>query len=209
MRRKLLILGAGGHGKVVADIALSMDIYESISFLEDNPMVSVGNGLSILDTIENVKKYIDKYELFVAFGDNESRAAKMQECMNNGGKIATLIHPSVIISSNVVIGSGTVIMPGSIINCNSVIGQGCIINTATTVDHDNTIGDYVHLSPGVHLAGTVYIGNHSWLGIGSVVKNNISIADNCIIGAGAVVLKNIDEAGVYIGIPARLKHTRG
>lgn len=203
MKDKLLIIGASGHGKVVADIALKMNKWNKIAFLDDNENIKLILGLEILGKSTEVLKYIDEYDIFVGIGNNAIRE-KMQEKLGSfNASIATLIHPSVVIGVDVTIGAGTAVMAGSIINPSTEIGKGCIINTGATVDHDNLIKDYVHISPGAHLAGTVTIGQGSWLGIGSVIRNNVDITNRCIIGAGTVVVKSITEPGTYIGVPAR------
>ncbi|KRG15759.1 acetyltransferase [Virgibacillus soli] len=202
MKKKLLIIGASGHGKVVADIALKMKKWRYIAFLDDNQNIKSSLELDVIGKTVEIHDYIKDYDIFVGIGNNEIRARFHEELEKNGASIATLVHPDSIIGGNVNIASGTVVMAGVIINCGTSIGKGCIINTGSTIDHDNNIGEFVHISPGVHLAGTVKIGNSSWLGIGSIVSNNLSIGNKCKIGAGAVVVKDITEAGTYIGIPA-------
>ncbi|MBD7970569.1 acetyltransferase [Paenibacillus gallinarum] len=202
MRNKLLIIGAGGHGRVIADIALQMEKWKSIGFLDDSNTKPY-MGLHVLGTTQNLSEYIDEYEIIVGIGDNSKRKEVNDLIESFGAEIPVLIHPNAVIGSQVVLGMGTVVMAGVVVNCCSVIGKGCIINTGSTIDHDNSIEDFVHISPGVHLAGSVNVGYGSWLGIGSVVSNNIKINNNCILGAGSVVVKDITEAGVFAGIPAK------
>ncbi|WP_342580948.1 acetyltransferase [Ureibacillus sp. FSL W7-1570] len=203
MKNKLLIIGASGHGKVVADIALKMNKWESISFLDDNQNLKSSMGIDVIGTTKDVHKFIDSHDVIVGIGNNSTRE-KIQSMLEKlGASIPVLIHPSAIIGNDVEIGIGTVVMAGVVINCCTKIGKGCIINTSATIDHDNIIEDFVHISPGAHLAGTVKVGQGSWLGIGSIVRNNIIITQNVNIGAGAVVVKNITESGTYIGIPAK------
>lgn len=203
MKNKLLIIGASGHGKVVADIALKMNKWESISFLNDNQNLKSSMGIDVIGTTKDVHKFIDSHDVIVGIGNNSTRE-KIQNMLEIlGASIPVLIHPSAIIGNDVEIGIGTVVMAGVVINCCTKIGNGCIINTSATIDHDNIIEDFVHISPGAHLAGTVKVGQGSWLGIGSIVRNNIIITQNVNIGAGAVVVKNITESGTYIGIPAK------
>lgn len=203
MKKKLLIIGASGHGKVVADIALKIGKWEDIVFLDDNESIKRSMGIEVIDTSEHVFKYINEYEIFVGIGDNMTRQLLQQKLQTVGAKIPTLIHPDTVIGTQVEIGKGSVVMAGAIINCCTKIGKGCIINTGSTIDHDNCIEDFVHISPGSHLAGAVSVGKESWLGIGSVVSNNIKIISNCQIGAGSVVVKDVTEPGIYIGVPAR------
>ncbi|QWI13769.1 acetyltransferase [Bacillus mycoides] len=203
MKKKLLIIGAGGHGKVIADIALKMNKWEYISFLDDSEDVKASMGIEIIDKSTSFSKYIRNYDFFVGIGNNSIREKIQEQLESLGASIPILIHPTAIIGEQVFLGVGTVVMAGAVINCCTKIGKGCIINTASTIDHDNVIEDYAHISPGAKLAGTVKIGRSTWLGIGSVISNNITITDKCNVGAGAVVIRDITELGTYVGVPAR------
>lgn len=202
MKNKLLIIGAGGHGKVIADIAIKIHKWERIFFLDDK-LIGNSMDIEIIDKLDEALKYTKDYDIVVAIGNNFLRKEIQENIESNGGTIATLVHPNAIIGEQVEIGNGSVIMAGTVINCCSKIGKGCIINTGSTIDHDNVIEDYVHISPGSHLAGTVRIRENSWIGIGSTVTNNVTITSNVIIGAGSVVVKDIIEAGTYVGSPAK------
>lgn len=192
--RNVVIIGAGGHGRVVADIIDACGD-RFIGFLDDNT--------SIMDSIGQINDY-KKFdaEFIVAIGNSKIRE-KIANDLNC--KWYTAIHPSAIVSKSVKIGEGTVVMPNVVINSNTVIGKHCIINSGAIVEHDNIIEDYAHISVGAKLGGTVHIGRSTWVGIGAVVKNNIMICSNTIIGAGAVVVKDIIDSKTYIGVPARVK----
>lgn len=201
MKDKLLIIGASGHGKVVADIAIKMNRWNEIYFLDDNKNIKSSMGIKVIGKSEDVYNYINEFDIFIAIGNNLIREKIYKTFKQLDVSIPTLIHPNAIIGSDVEIGAGTVIMAGAVINCCTKIGKGCIINTGATVDHDNVIGDYVHISPGANLAGSVGIGRGSWIGTGSVISNNVRICGDCMIGAGAVAVKDIMESGTYVGIP--------
>ena len=203
MKDKLLIIGANGHGKVVADIALKMNRWQCISFLDDDETIKLSMGIEVVGKSTDAFKYIKDYDIFVGIGNNVTREKIQERLEAEGASIPVLIHPETVIGEQVDVGIGTVVMAGVVINCCTKIGKGCIINTSSTIDHDNVIKDYVHMGPGAHLAGTVIVGKGTWLCIGSVVSNNINITSGCTVGAGAVVVKDINEAGTYIGIPAR------
>jgi len=203
MKDNLLIIGASGHGRAIADIALKINKWKSIAFLDDDVNIKSSMGIDVIGNTQDAYKYIDDFDIFVAIGNNAARERVQEKLAIEGASIPILIHPSAVIGKQVEIGVGTAVMAGVIINCCTKIGRGCIINTGVTIDHDNFIDDYVHISPGVHTAGTVNVGKGTWLGIGSIVSNNISIVSGCKIGAGAVVINNIDEPGTYIGIPAK------
>lgn len=203
MKDKLLIIGANGHGKVVADIALKLNKWQSIAFLDDNENIESSMGIDVIGKTKDAFMYVEDYDIFVGIGNNTIREKIQRMLEAEDATIPTLIHPSAIIGKQVELGFGSVVMAGAVINCCSKIGNGCIINTSVTIDHDNFIDDYVHISPGSHLAGTVRVGRSSWLGIGSIVSNNVNIFSGCIVGAGAVVVRDITETGNYVGVPAR------
>lgn len=203
MKKNLIIIGASGHGKVVADIAERLGHWNEIYFLDDDESIKSLMEYKVIGTSKDITEYVNDSDFFVAIGKNETRM-KIQELIEEvGGHIVSLVHPNAVIGKNVNIGVGTVVMAGAVINAATNIGKGCIINTGATIDHDCQIGDYVHVSPGVNVAGTVKVGNLTWLGIGSKVSNNLTITNNCVIGAGAVVVKDIKKSGTYIGVPAR------
>ena len=175
MKDRLLIIGASGHGKVVADIAIKMNVWKSIAFLDDNELLKVSLGLKVIGKTEDAFKYIDDADIFVAVGNNAAREKIQKKLEEKGASIPVLVHPNAVIGSEVELGKGTVAMAGVVINSATKIGRGCIINTGATLDHDNLIQDYVHISPGAHLAGIVNVCKGSWIGIGSTVSNNVSI----------------------------------
>lgn len=203
MKSRLLIIGAGGHGKVVADIALRMGLWGSVAFLDDNEELLFCLGLEVIGKASDFFDFIEDSDFIVAVGDNSIRERIQFGLEKVGASIVTLIHPSAIIGSEVVIGAGSVVMAGVVVNCSTKVGRGCILNSCCSVDHDNVIGDFVHVSPGVCLGGGVSIGNNSWIGIGSVVINSVSVCGGCVVGAGGVVVRDIIDVGTYVGVPVR------
>lgn len=206
---KLLIIGAGGHGRVIADIAVKMNRWQQIAFLDDDETYRYSLGFEVIGPSSKVLNLVGAYDIFIAIGNNETREKLHKVLKAAGVTMPTLIHPNTTIGMQVKIGEGTVVMAGAVINCGSRIGAGCIVNTAATVDHDGKIADYVHISPGAHIAGTVTIGKGTWIGVGAIVKNNVEITERTIIGAGAVVIRNIMEAATYVGVPVRRVNTIG
>ena len=204
MKENLIIIGASGHGKVVADIAQEMDKWQRIRFLDDNESIKICDGFEVVGKIDEANKYIVDSDFFVAVGDNLTRKNIQEKLEAMGASLVSLIHPSANIGNGVKISVGTAVMAGVVINNTSIIGKGCIINTNASLDHDNILGDYVHISPGVNIAGSVKIGQGTWIGIGASVINNLEICEGCMIGAGAVVTKTLSKKGVYVGIPAKL-----
>ncbi len=199
---RLIIIGAGGHGKVIADIALKSG-YTDISFVDDG-VAGECMGMPILGSTAILESLNDgSTDFVIGIGSNASRKMIAQKHHINW---VNLVHPSAHIAVNVNIGVGTVVMAGAIINPCTTVGDHAIINTGAIVEHDNLIGDYAHISPGATLGGTVSVGDLTHIGIGATVKNNIAICPACIIGAGAVVVRDIVEYGTYTGVPARKRN---
>lgn len=205
--KKLLILGAGGHGKVVADAAICQGEYKEICFLDDGVNVSVQNSYGKI-----IGCFSDSYEMkgvfsevAVAIGDNKLRLEWINNLINFGYNLPVIIHPSAAVSTTVKISEGTVVMANAVINPDSYVGKGCIINTASSVDHDCSLKEGVHISPGAHLAGNVSIGRLSWVGTNASIIPNCYIEEDVIIAAGAVVIKDINKKGATVmGIPAQI-----
>ena len=199
LMKNVIIIGTGGHAKVVADIVLSSKDRLVGFFTNDN---SVDNfmGWPVLGKDTEYNKFMDCY-FVIAIGNPDVRE-RISNSMD-GVKWYTAIHPSASVSTiHISIGDGTVIMANAVINPYAQIGNHCIINSNATVEHDNQIEDFAHISVGAKLGGTVKIGKRTWVGVGASVKNGISVCQNCMIGAGAVVVKNIDIPGTYVGVPA-------
>lgn len=199
MCKKLIIVGASGHGKVIADIA-RLNGYEEIKFLDDDINKTYNGKYEVIGITDDIDKYVDEYDFSIGIGDNKIRE---KIYLKIKGKIPVLIHPRSIIGEDVEIKEGIVVMANAVINSGTYIGKCCIINTSSSVDHDCYINDFAHICPGTNIAGGVKIGKYCWLGIGSCIKQYLSICDNCLIGAGSVVIKNIMESGSYVGVPTK------
>ena len=204
MKKDLFILGAGGHGEIVYDIAIKMNIFEEIYFLDDNKNKKITNeqlkGDISEKTFKNIKK--EKSLFITAFGDNFLRKVYHKLLRDNKLEITKLIHPFSSVSKSSYIAKGSVICAGSIVGPNTSIGEGCIINHCASVDHDCVIDDFVHISPQVGIAGNVLIGSLTHIGIGSSIIQGINIGSNCLIGSGSNVIKNIKKDIKVYGNPA-------
>jgi len=200
----LAILGASGHGKVIADIA-ELNGYNKISFFDDAwPEKSQLDSWSISGNSSQLIERLSEFSAcIVAIGNNAIRIQKQSELQKHSASIVSLIHPSAVVSRYADIAPGTVVMANAVINPAVRIGQACIINTAATVDHDCIIADGVHISPGANLAGNIKVGEHSWLGIGCSIKQGLTIGCNVVVGVGAAVVTNIDDGSIAIGVPAK------
>ncbi len=207
-KKPIIIYGASGHSKVVADIVNLEKNYSVFGYIDDFDKANHGAeffGSRIVggrNDLLRLRKEKNLESVIIAFGDNKKRLDLLKYLKKEGFNIVRACHPKSIVADDVQIGCGSVIAAGAIVNSASFVGQGVIINTGATVDHDCFINDGAHISPGCHLAGNVSVGKCTWVGIGSVVKENIMIGDNCIIGAGSVVLENIPNNTLAYGSPA-------
>ncbi|MBE6903411.1 MAG: acetyltransferase [Ruminococcaceae bacterium] len=198
--KDVIIIGTGGHAKVIADIVLCSGD-NLVGFLTSDCDKDTFIEKPILKDDKVYTEYKDCY-FIIAIGDPNARE-RISNSMA-GVKWYTAIHPSSIISAiNTSVGEGTAVMANAVINPFAKIGNHCIINTHSTVEHDNVIEDFSHISVGAKLAGDVKIGKGTSVGIGATVSNGISICEDCIIGAGAVVVKSIEASGTYVGVPAK------
>lgn len=202
MNKKLILIGASGHGKVIADIA-KKNGYSDIAFLDDDDdTVTRCAEYAVIGKSEDAIKYAD-CDFAVSIGNSSIRQMFQEQLEKERLSVISLIHPNAVVAENAEIENGTVVMAGAVINSGSKIGKGCIVNTCASVDHDCIIDDYVHVSVGAHIAGNVHVGKHTWIGAGATIINNLEIAGDCMVGAGAVVVKNILCKGIYKGVPAR------
>ncbi|MBE6971975.1 MAG: acetyltransferase [Ruminococcaceae bacterium] len=199
MHKNVILIGGGGHAKVVMDIVEACG--DRVRGILDDvlPVGAQVQGVPVLGTTADAVRFEDA-QFVIAVGSNEVRkklAARLDAAWY------TAIHPSAIVSERAVIGEGSVVMPRAVINSGARIGQHCVINTAAVVEHDNRIDDYAHVSCGAVLTGTVHVGEAALVGAGAIVRNNVTICAEAIVGAGAVVTADITEKGTYVGVPAR------
>lgn len=199
--KQLVIIGAGGHGSVIADIA-RLNGYESIVFLDDG-CTERADGYPVVGRVSDHPRYAADADFFVAIGGNATRQRLTGLLTDSGASIATLIHPAAVIGENVTVGQGTAIMAGAVVNPGATVGDGVILNTCASVDHDCRVGNFVHIAVGAHLCGTVTVGDGSFICAGATVVNNISVCEGVTVGAGAVVIRDITEKGTYVGVPAK------
>lgn len=207
---RIYVYGAGGHGKVVADILLVTGIPVA-AFLDDSagryckPVIGLP-VISVREWIEAVKGRTG-IGLALGIGNNRARQEVAERCRSWNFEIVTAIHPAAILSSSAFLGTGTVVMPAATINANAEIGSGVIVNTNAVVEHDCVIGDFAHVSPMAALGGGASLGTFSHLGLGAVVLPGIKIGARSTIGAGAVVIHDIPDDVIAIGVPARIRST--
>lgn len=211
-RSKLLIVGAGGHGKTVADAAECMGKWQEIAFADKKyPGMTVNGRWSLAGNQNDLRNLRQRFaQAVVAIGDSVIRLQLLDELKSHGFELPVIRHPLSIVAADSELGEGIVILGGAIINTGARIGRGSIINTGASVDHDCALGEGVHICPGVRLAGEVTVGACSWIGIGAVVIQQRKIGKGATVGAGAVVIRDVPDHVTVAGVPAKiLKESKG
>lgn len=203
MIRRLGIIGAGGHGKVAAEVAERAGWREVVFF---DPRAGSGElrhaHWPLLDVPDQARAHeCDGY--FVAIGQSLARQQWSEWLQTHGLPQVSLVDPSAVVSQYAELEAGVLVVAGAVINVDCRIAHGVIVNTRASVDHDCVIGAYSHICPAAALAGTVHVGAHSWIGIGSQVKQGIEIGDGVTVGAGATVVSNVADGLTVVGTPAR------
>ncbi len=194
MLKDIIIIGAGGHARVIADMVKKSG--DNVKGFLDDDLSKDG----VIGKIDDCVKFSDCF-FVIAIGNNQIRKSIAEKFPDL--KYRTIIHPRAVISENVEIGAGSVVMANAVINANTKIGTHCIINTASVVEHDNIISDFAHISPGATLCGGTTVGELTQIGAGAVTKNGTSVCSNCVIGISAAVTEDITVQGVYAGVPAK------
>lgn len=207
MRPGLLIYGASGHGKVVADAARASgwevagwaddDVDKRERDLAGHRVLTIG--------VDDTARVAEERQLAVhiAVGDNEARFRLAASLDHRGAKWGSVVHPSAVVASSAVLGEGTFVAAGAVLNPDVVTGRHVIVNTSASVDHDCTLGEFAHVSPGARLGGAVRVGARSHIGIGATLRNGIVVGDSTLIGAGAVVVADVPDGVVAYGVPAK------
>ncbi len=203
--QQLLIIGAGGHAKVVADCAQLMQQFSAIALLDDRyPDHTQLLEFPIIGPISELTQLSAHYShVAVALGDNRKRVQLLQECQKLGFKLPILVHPSAVVSPYAQIEAGTVVFATAVVHAEAKVGFGNIINTGAVVEHDVCLGEGVHLAPQVGLAGGASVGDLSWIGIGASVLGSVQIGCEVTVGAGSVVTQDIPDKATVVGVPAK------
>ncbi len=201
---RLVLLGAGGHGTVVADAAVCGGRREVV-FLDDRwPAISSVGPWPIVGTVAKVLESLrESDDVFVSIGHNGTR---LRHCLGlelAGVHLVTIVHPSAVVSPLAQVGRGCFVAPGVILGPFAVAGMASLINTAATVDHETQLGNGVHVGPGAHLGGNVIVGERSWIGIGASVRQGIHIGADVVVGAGAAVVSDLADGQLVLGVPAK------
>lgn len=203
--KEIILIGNGGHSKVIKDIIVAQNEYKLVGYLDNKFNGYTEEKGLFYDIIDNFEQYIHKYYFCIAIGNNAVREKIAKQFDLNDSSYPSLIHPSAILGTGVRIGCGTVVMPNATINADSEVGKHGIINTGAIVEHDNRISDFVHISPNAVLAGGVSVGKSTHIAIGAVVLPSINVGSKSIVGAGATVVKDVENEVIVIGTPAKIK----
>lgn len=203
--KQVVIIGAGGHAKVVIDILKSDPTVRIVGCTARQSGAEV-MGIPIVGDDSKLEKLYEQgvAHAFVAIGDNRLRRLLGHKAETIGFRLINAVSPFACISDSAVIGTGVAVMPGAIVNAGVRIGNMCIINTGASVDHDGVIGNACHIAPGSVLAGFVNVGDGSFLGAGTVVRDGIAIGSWSVLGAGSVVVRNIPDHCLAMGVPAKV-----
>lgn len=200
--KKLIIVGAGEHGKVVSNIFKKH--YQIVGYLDRNLKLP-----GVVGSTKDYKKYIKGHYFFVAIGNNTTRYGFYSALKKGGARFVNAVHKTAVVDDDVVLGDNVFIGAMSYVNIGSQIGNNVHINNKCLIEHDNQIGDHCHLTPGVVTGGGVSVGDHSFIGLGAVINDHLKIGERVIIGSGAVVINDIPANTVAVGVPAKVKEING
>lgn len=204
---RLAILGASGHGKVVADAA-SLSGWTEIVFFDDAwPGVTQNGPWDVAGGSRELMARAAGFQgVVIAIGNNGIRMARQQELEKAGLNVVSVVHPSAVISLYAVVGAGSVVFANAVVNACASVGAGCVVNTGAVVEHDCLVGDFSHLSPNAVLAGGVSVGRQVWVGACASVKQLVVLGDEVTVGMGSVVLRDVPAGQTVVGVPARPVH---
>jgi UDP-perosamine 4-acetyltransferase len=204
----VIIIGAGGHGRVVLDILRAAGQHKPIGFIDADPQLagtSIG-GLSVLGQANLLPKLkAQKVKgAIVAVGDNRARRSYAKKLAEQGFELINAIHPSSVVSQTAKIGKNVVVAAGAVVGTDAIIADHTIINTSAIIDHECEIGQAAHICPGAALAGRVRIGEEASIGLGCRIIQCLTIGSQAVVGAGAVVIEDVPEGATVVGVPARI-----
>ena len=201
----LVLIGSGGHAKVVLEAIRARDPNRKVIILDDDPAAAQRCvlGSEVSGTRDWLVDNTWSGRVALGIGDNRARAELLNWLAEHGFEAQTVVHPSAIVAGTADIGAGAFLGAGSIVLADATVGAGAIVNTGASVDHDCMVGAAAHLGPGVRLCGNVTVGAESLIGVGTAVRPGLSIGANAIVGAGSAVVCDLEAGGTYVGCPAR------
>lgn len=208
MTRSVIVIGAGGHAKVLIDTlqVCSVPVY---GILDNDPAKRGGEvlGVTVIGTDEQLRQWApDKIVLVNAIGSTESllsRSSLHERFHAMGYSFLNVVHPGAMISRHARLGEGVQVLAGAVVQAGACLGDGCIVNTGTLIDHDCNLGNHVHAAPGVVLSGGVVVGSHTHIGTGAAVIQGIRVGSRCLIAAGSMVIQDVADGERVAGVPAK------
>jgi sugar O-acyltransferase (sialic acid O-acetyltransferase NeuD family) len=203
-RQRVVIYGAGGHGKVVADMVLAMGAAEVLGFVDDGAGAAGRTvlGMPVLGAGDWAEREAD-VAVALAIGSNRARRAAAERCQRWGATLLTVVHPRSTVARSAVLAPGVVVMAGAVINPEAFVGEGAIVNTSAVVEHDVVVGAFAHLSPHATTGGAARIGALAHVGLSATVLPGVSVGEGAVVGAGAVVIRDVAPGETVVGIPAK------
>lgn len=202
----LLVIGGGGHAKVVIDVARAAG-FNPVAALDPGTTGSFCNGVEVVGDDDRAPELFagGLRSCVIAIGDNRLRCRIAERLLEIGFIMPALVHPSAVVSPSAMIGDGSVVMPLAVINAAATIGRLVIVNSAAVVEHDCVLGDGCHVAPGTRLGGCVTVGRQTMIGIGSAVRPEARIGDHAVVGAGSTVIADVPAGSLAVGTPARAR----
>jgi sugar O-acyltransferase (sialic acid O-acetyltransferase NeuD family) len=199
----LAILGASGHGKVIADSAEASGFRHIVFFDDAWPGIATNGPWEVVGTTQDLLLNLASYSsVVVAIGNNAIRYNKLNTLLDAGAPVVSVVHPSAIVSPHSSLGVGSVVFAGAVVNVGAVLGAGAIVNTNAVIEHDCVLGISCHVSPGGVLTGGVRLGDRVWVGANASVRQLVSVGDNSVVGMGAVVTRDVAANITVVGNPA-------
>lgn len=206
--KRVLILGAGGHGRVVLDILLQTGRHEVVGFLDNNADIHGRriDGIPVLGCIDDLTPLAEEHEVegvLIAIGDNGARRGLARRIDSAEIELINAVHPAAAMARNATLGRNVVIAAGVVVCAHCQIGDSVILNTGCIVDYQTMIGEGTHICPGVRIAGRVKVEPGVFVGIGATIIPKITLGCESIVGAGSVVIEDVPALGTVVGVPAR------
>lgn len=204
--RPIVVFGAGGHAKVVAEVARSIG-QQVVAFVQEDALPAEngarGGPVMLWQRFLDERAAFGDVQVALAVGNNRARERIRVVVERAGFPLATLVHASAVVAPSATIGAGSVVMPLAVINPDALVGPGCIINSGAVVEHDCVLGPFVHISPNAALGGNVWVGPRAHVGLGAVALPGVQIGADAVVGAGGVVRATVADGITVIGVPAR------
>lgn len=209
MKDPIVIIGAGGHGKVVLDVLRAAGQYEPVGFIDADTRLAGTkvSGVPVLGPTNVLPKLRQQQRVahaIVAIGDNRTRYRYLAAIESEGFELTSAIHPTAFVSPTARLGRNVVVCPNASIITEARLGDGVIVNTGAIVEHECELADAVHVAPGACLAGRVRVGACAFIGIGAQVIQCLAVGEGATVGAGAVVIQDVPDGATVVGVPARV-----